>query len=125
MDQRDAGEDEQPAHNQRAHNPPEQHFVLMVIVYFEIPEDHQEHKEIVHAEREFDHVSGDELQHAGAAMPEENEYGKSSGQRDPHTRPDQRLAKTDTVGSAIQYPQIEHQHRHNEKVKKNPEEEHD
>ena len=58
-------------------------------------------------------------------MPEKNEHGKCSGQCDPHARPDQRLAKTDTVGSAIQYPQIEYQHRHDEKVKKNPEEEHD
>src|SRR5258705_8928312 len=104
MDQRDAREDEQPAHNERAHNPPEQHFVLMVIGYFEIAEDHQEHKEVIHAEREFNNVSGDKFQHAGAAMPEENEHGESSGQRDPHAGPDQCFAKPDTVGSAGSYP---------------------
>src|SRR5256885_9814598 len=57
---------------------------------------------------------------AAMAMPEKNEQCKSSSQRDPHARPDQRFTKTDTVGSAIQYSQIEYQHRHNENVKKDP-----
>src|SRR2546427_7570048 len=96
----------------------------MVIVYFEIAKDHQKHKQVVDTERELNHVPSDELQHAGAAVPEENEHSKSGGQRDPHARPDESFAKADSMGSAIQHSQIEHQHRHDEEVKKNPEEEH-
>src|SRR2546426_3364696 len=118
-DQRDARQDEQSAHDKRAHDPPEQHLVLMVIVYFEIAKDHQKHKQVVDTERELNHVPSDELQHAGAAVPEENEHSKSGGQRDPHARPDESFAKADSMGSAIQHSQIEHQHRHDEEVKKN------
>jgi len=47
--------------------------VLLLIRYFEIAENNQEYKEIVHAEREFDHITSDEIQSNGPSLPEENE----------------------------------------------------
>ena len=42
--------------------------------HLEETENQQEDEEVVHAERELDDVSGDELQRGGAAVPEENHY---------------------------------------------------
>ena len=64
-----AGENERAARNQRSDNSPEQHPVLQFARHLEISEDHQEHKEIVDAERKLNEVAGRELQAGRAPVP--------------------------------------------------------
>ena len=120
-DQSYAGKDENCPHDERAQNPPEQNFVLLLVGYSEITEDHEEDEQVVHAERELDYVTCHELERGRPSVPEIDEHSKGASQGDPHHTPTERLAKTDGVLSTMKDPQIENQHRQHEDVEKNPE----
>ncbi len=49
LDQADAGNNENAAHQERTENSPEQHAALMLLRHSEIAEDYKEKKKIVHA----------------------------------------------------------------------------
>ena len=119
-----AGENEKTAHDQRPDDSPQKHLVLVFIGNFEIAEDEQKHEKIVHAQREFDHVAGDELQSLRPAVPEQFEYGEPGCQCDPNRRPGKRLPKADAMGPAVEHTQVDHQHGQHEQVEEDPEEEH-
>src|SRR5580658_8975106 len=96
----------------------------MLLGHGEITEDHEEEEEIVHTEGKLEHIAGDELQGDLAALPKENQAGKSGGEGDPHTAPGKRLARTHNPAAAVEDEQVQHQHAQREQVEENPEVEH-
>src|SRR5450631_632807 len=106
LDQADAGRDKDSAHDERPQDSPEQHLVLVERRHLEETENQEEDKKIVYAQREFDDVSGDELQSGRAAMPEENHDRENSGQCDPGHAPGQSFTKLYGVGPAVEHTQI-------------------
>ena len=55
------GHNENPAHDQRPQDPPQQNLVLILGGHAEVAENQKKNEEIVHAERQFKNVTGDEL----------------------------------------------------------------
>src|SRR5208283_5504348 len=62
VQQRDAGRDEDGAHDERAHHAPEQHVVLQDTWHSEVSEEEQKYEQVVDTERKLDQITGDELQ---------------------------------------------------------------
>ena len=122
VDQAHARHDEDTPHEERPENSPEQHLVLVLVGHLEIAEDNQKHEQVIDAERQFDYVTGHELQRLGPPVPEQLQHRERGRQRDPDSRPGKRFAKADAVGAAIKNAQVEHEHRHHKQVEKNPEE---
>jgi hypothetical protein len=98
--------------------------VLMLAGYFEISEDDEKDKKIVDAERQFNDVSGDELERLGAAVPEKYQDGKRAREADPGQRPACCLAESNHTLAPIEHAQIEGEHGDDEEVEENPKEEH-
>src|SRR5215472_17801892 len=131
IEQGDAGNDEDGAHDQRADDSPEQHLMLKLPGHSEIAKDQKEDEKIVHAERELDDVTGDELKRkllVGPRRPPDHLLAKEidqnreqAGQTDPHDRPADRLAEADVVLLAMKDAEIERQHRQHEHVEDDPE----
>src|SRR5450755_583125 len=117
LDEAYAGRDENCAHDERAQDSPEQHFVLMDRRHLEETKNQQEDEKVVNAERELDDVSGNELQRGGAAVPEENHDRENAGQRDPGHAPGQGFAKLYGMSAAVENAQVQHQHGEDEKIK--------
>src|SRR5437899_3038625 len=87
----------------------------------EVAEDQKKHKEIINTQREFDHITSDELQAGGTSTPEVKQHSESGCQRDPHGAPGQSLAKFHLVGPPMEEPQVEDEHRQHEQVEQDPE----
>src|SRR3989454_12120269 len=109
-DQSHAGKDEHCPHDERAQNPPEQNFVLLLVGYSEITEDHEEDEQGVHAERELDYVTCHELERGRPPVPEIEEHSKCASQVDPHHTPTEPIAKPNGVLSTMTNPHIQNQH---------------
>ena len=62
LHQRHARRDEHRPHHQRAKDAPEQHFVLILRGHLEVGEDQEEDEQVVHAQRQFYQVAGEEFQ---------------------------------------------------------------
>ena len=58
---RRTGKDEHAAQHEGSEYSPEQHFVLVLALYAEVGEEHEEHKEVVHRQRFFNKVAGKKL----------------------------------------------------------------
>src|SRR6266849_9111330 len=101
LDEGNAGSDKNGAHDEGAQDSPEQYLVLVDRRHLEETEDEEEDEEVVDAQREFDDVSGDELQRGRAAVPEENDDRKNCGQGDPGYAPDQGFAELYGVGATV------------------------
>src|SRR5580658_586822 len=93
----------------------------MLLGHGKITEDHKKKEEIVHTEREFEHIAGRELQGDLAALPKKNQSGKGGGEGDPHTAPGECLARTHNPAAAVEDEQVQHQHTQREQVEENPE----
>src|SRR5271170_2390316 len=108
VDQADTGKNKEAPHQDRAENSPKQYGVLMLLGHGKITEDHKKEEEIVHTEREFEHIAGRELQGDLAALPKENQSGKSGGEGDPHGAPGKRLARTHNPAATVEEnPEVE------------------
>src|ERR1700693_6406568 len=75
LDQTHSRDDENTAHQHRAHNSPKQDAPLVLLRHREIAEDHEEEKKIVDAQGEFQDVAGNELKRDLAPLPEKNQRG--------------------------------------------------
>ena len=117
------GHDEDPAHDQRPQNPPQQNFVLILGGHAKIAENQKKNEEIVHAERKFKNVTGDELQSCGVPLPEIDDHREGGRERDPESAPPERFAGFHHVGGATQNPKVEGQHRQHENIEEDPESE--
>src|ERR1700730_6958686 len=110
FDEGNAGGDENRAHDEGAQDSPEQYLVLVDRRHLEETEDEKEDKQVVDAQREFDNISGDELQRRRTAVPEENDDRKNCGQGDPGRAPGQCFAEFYGVSATVEYTQVEDQH---------------
>ena len=89
----------------------EQYAVLVLRWYFEIAENHQEHKKVVDRQRFFQHIAGEVFHHflAGKLMPHclvvadfpIQPTAESAGYGYPHDRPSQRFFGADFMGAAF------------------------
>ncbi len=85
--------------------------------HLEETENQQEDEQIVDAERELDHVSGNELQRRACARARSKSRPRKLAASAIHTSaPDQRFAKLHGVGATMEHAQVEHQHGQDEKV---------
>ena len=107
--------------NQCAQDSPEQDAVLLLVGNGKIIEDHEEDKQIVDAERQLHHVSGDEFQTRLTPLPEVQDDGERGRQRDVHQAQSQRSAKLHAVARTVEDTQVEYQHAQREDVEENPE----
>ena len=110
VDQGHPHRDHEPAHEQRAQDPPEQNFMLVFGMHAEIGKDHDKNKDIVDAEGFFDQVAGQEHQGRLRAQVEVEPEVESQRYADPYPTPDQRLAHFDNVGFAVKHPEVQCQH---------------
>jgi hypothetical protein len=99
LHQPDAGEDHAGAHDDGAEHAIEQHAALQFRRHGEVAEDHDEDEHVVHRQRLFDQVAGEEFQrlgprHLGALgavqIPPE-QAGEGECEADPDDHPGQRL----------------------------------
>jgi hypothetical protein len=60
-DERCSEEDHRPPHDQRPHDAPEKHAMLVLRGHPHVLEDHRDHEDVVRAQRDLDHVAGEEL----------------------------------------------------------------
>jgi hypothetical protein len=116
----DAGKDEESSHEERADNAPKQDLVLARTRNFEVTEDDQKDEKVINAEREFDDITGDELQHCGMSMPPVDQDRKSRSHCDPHDTPPQSLLELDGVTPAMEHAQVERQHDGHEQIEQYP-----
>jgi hypothetical protein len=106
IQQRDPGQDEDSAHDDRSEDPEQQGFPLLGHAQAEGAEHHQEDKQIVDAERELDQVPGGELQARLQPANIPQPYAEGDGQRDQQEHKNQ-------IGSSPRRrrprPAVEHQ----------------
>ncbi len=121
-EERSPEEDEQRAHRQRAEDAPEEHSVLQRGRHREVAEDDDEDEQVVDRQRLLDHVARGELQRAFGTMPVVHAPAKQCGQRDPHSAPDGSLLERDRVLLAMEYAEVEGQHREHEDEEGGPQE---
>src|SRR5207245_3352480 len=118
MDEAHTGADEYATHDQRTHNSPEEHPVLMLFRHGKVAKHHQEDKKVINAEREFDDIAGEELECGLLALPEINDGREGGSQTNPHRAPSHGLAKTHDMTSAMEDAQVQHQHRNCKQIEK-------
>ena len=121
LDQTNAGEDEEAAHQQSAENPPEKNAVLVLLGDGKIAEDYQEDKKIIDAEREFEYVAGDKLDGNLPALPEKNQRRQKPRRARTTGRSSQRIARTHNAAAPVEDEEIQHQHAQREQVEEDPE----
>jgi hypothetical protein len=120
LDQANAGDDKNAAHQQRTEDSPEQYAVLVLVGDGKVAEDYEEKKKIVHAEREFHQISGDELDCDLPSLPEENQSGECHGQGEPHGAADQGIARASGCASILEDEEIQRECGEREDVEENP-----
>ena len=76
----------------------------------EVREDHRQHEDVVDRQAALDHVAGQVLGGSAAAPPRPHDPREGDRQREPHDRPDSRLAHPHRYGAAMEYEQVDQQH---------------
>ncbi len=92
LDQFRASGNHQTTHHQRAQNSISQHSLLVLLLHRENPEHHQEHKQVVHAQRLFDHVAREKFQPCLPSVKTPDPPSKRGRQPDPNQAPAQRFS---------------------------------
>src|SRR5918997_878981 len=108
VDERDAPEDGQTAHDESGRDPPEEQPGAVLAGHAEVAEEHEEDDEVVERERALDDVDGrvDEGVRAPGGQPQEG--GGGERHTDPADRPDRRLTEA-RLAPAREEPQVEPQ----------------
>jgi hypothetical protein len=140
------------AHEQRAHDPPEQHSVLVDGGDAEGPEDHRDDEDVVDCERLLDEEAGQVLDRRGepvvvdrdsilrsrrghrigaraepepsTLVAEVDETGEGHAERDPHRGPAERLAHLHHVCGSVEDAQVECEQQQDERDEADVEEFH-
>ena len=107
-------EHERQPHDDGAEDPPEENPVLVLERHLEIAEHHREHEHVVHRQRPFDEVAGEELDRGILPQPPPHQAVEGEGQGGPEAGPETALAERRLVGFAVEYRQVERQHDHDE-----------
>src|SRR6516164_8482344 len=101
VDQLYSGADKDAPQNERTQDSPKEHTMLLLIRNGEVIEDHQEHKEIVDAQGEFDHIPGNELEGGLTPLPEIQNAGEGSRLGDVHEAPAERFTELNEVARTM------------------------
>jgi len=107
--QRHAGSDHKPTHDQSPNNAPKQHAMLILARDLKIGEEHGNHKDIIHRERQLDEITGQKFQGFLFAAEGFQRQGEEHGQAKPSGGPKQRLPEFDHMRPAMKQPQVEGQ----------------
>jgi len=124
VDERNAGKNKCRARNQRQQDAPEERLVLISGRHVEKPEDQQEHKKIINAQRVFNDVSGKKFQRLGVAVKIIDARAEQAGQCDPEGCPEHGFLHFDDVHLAVENTQIQGQHRQDKDTENCPPEGH-
>jgi hypothetical protein len=121
LDERDAKRDHGAAQNHGSQDAPEQHPVLVGGGHREVAEQHDEHEDVVHAQRVLDEVAGQEF-HALLVRPAASRQRRHhQRQRDEHDRGQPGFPQRDRVCAAIEDPQVQRQDGQHRGIEGNPE----
>jgi hypothetical protein len=121
LNQRDPGNDEDGSQDNGTENSPEEDLMLIARGDFEVGEDEQEDKDIVHAEGLFDQVTRQKLKRFLGAIPEVNSHIEEKCQGNPDSTPDEGFSNMDDMSLALENLQIQDEHCKDEKIKDHPE----
>jgi len=119
-EQRGAGGDEDRAQDQSAQNAPEQDPVLKLRRCVEVLKDHQEDKQVVHAEGLFDQVAGEKFQGFLLAPGKVDPEIENQRQRDPYDAPDRSFLDRDRVRLSVKDAEVEGEHPQDKNIEDNP-----
>jgi len=120
-----SGADKDAPQNERTQDSPKEHTMLLLVRNSEVIEDHEEHKEIVDAQRELDHIPGNELEAGLTPLPEIQNGGEGSRLCDVHEAPAERFTELNDVARTMKNAQVDDQHAERENIETNPEIEQD
>ena len=107
-------EHERQPHDHGAEDAPEKHAVLVLQRHAEVGEDHGEHENVVHRQRPFDEVAGEELDRVPAAQPPPDEAVEADREGRPEAGPEGTFAERGLVRLLVKDGEIEHQHHDHE-----------
>jgi hypothetical protein len=125
LDDRGAREDQDEAHDDRAQDAPVEHAGLELGRNGEVLEDHQEHEQVVHAERELDDVSGEELHRFFMAFEEVEAAAERKREEDEEPEPQADFLHRDFVGFPLDVLEVDHQDRRDDDIECNPKTDHE
>src|SRR6266705_2967002 len=86
----------------------------------EVGEKESDDKDVIHREREFDEIAGEEFQRFLASTERPQSQRKKHGQAKPDCRPEQRLAERDDVGTANNDPESNRENDEDENNESRP-----
>ena len=113
-------EDERQTHDHRAEDPPEEDAVLILERHLEVAEHDREHEHVVHRQRPFDEVAGEELDRGILPQPPPHQPVEGERQSGPEAGPETALAERRLMGLAVEHRQVERQHDHDERGEGGP-----
>src|ERR1017187_10068542 len=105
--QRRSQQDKHQPHDESAENPPEKNAMLQTRRHRKIAEDKDKEKDVVHAERIFDEIAGQELQPSLVTETEIDTAVEYKSQAVPDERPDHGFPIVDLVSSAVEDCQVQ------------------
>src|SRR5271170_6662581 len=123
LDESDTNNDKDGPHDQRAHDSPEQYFVLVFGSDAKESKNQNEDKEIIDAKRQFNDVTSNELHCGRVPVARINQHRECAGEPNPNQAPDQGLAKINRMAAPLQKSEVERQHAQHEKIEENPKKE--
>src|SRR5690606_37620056 len=121
LDELHPHEDHHAAHDDRAEDAPEEDPVLIEPGHREGLEDQRDDEEVVHRQALLDQIAGEEVDSLLGPQRQKDEAVEDQRERDPEDRPQQRFARRDHVGLAVEDPEIEREEDHDQDEKTNPE----
>ncbi len=113
--------DHRAAQDERAQHSPKQQAVLIAGIDAKKLEDQQEEKNVVHAERFFNHVAREKFQAGPAPVRKENPESKPDGKRDPDRAFQRGFAQGDHVRAPVKQAEVQQQKERNPGVEGDPE----
>ena len=121
VDHTHADENKSCAHDDRANDSPEEHAVLEFGSNFEVGENENEDEDVVHTQGELDDVGGEKLLSRLCSAPEPDHSVEREREGDPDGAPAQRFLEFHfMVGIALKDPEIDREHRGDEREKTDP-----
>src|SRR5882672_1739639 len=120
LDEADASQDEDTAHEERTEDSPKQNAALVLLRNGKVPEYHEKDEEIVHTEGEFEYIACDEFKRDLSPLPEKDHACKSHGEGDPHGAPGEGFSRAHHAAAALKDEEIQHQHAQREQIEENP-----
>jgi hypothetical protein len=120
MDECHACKNKECTHENGSNDAPEQDFVLVLWRNLEKPEDHDEHEQIVDAQRFFDEVAGEEFKGFLVSDKVIDANVEGNGQSDPEQTPEQGGFNFDDRILFMKNKEVKAEHNHDKNEKAYP-----